>query len=101
MPSDVLVYIHLVLRTAWSHSASWTRIIIFYALVIVGTAILLMPIFGMTIDAAGLLALLSNSKFYAILFGTIVMIRLICAPYWIWKEDQNVISYGFRVISSD
>jgi hypothetical protein len=89
MPTGILVYIRLVVCSAWSHSASLARNIIFYVLVIAGTAILLVPIIGMTIDASGLRALLSNAEFYAILFGSIVLSRLLCAPYWVWKEERE------------
>lgn len=93
MLPNVLVYIALVFRTAWGHSASLARNIIFYAIVTIGAvAFLVPPILGMTIDAAGLLSLLSNPKFYAILFGAIVLSRLLCAPYWIWQDDQKKIA---------
>ena len=43
----------------------------------------------MSIDASGLLAWLSNPAFYAIFFGSVVVCRLLCAPYWIWKEERQ------------
>jgi hypothetical protein len=76
MLPTVLVYIGLVFRTAWGHSASLARTVIFYAVVIIGAAAFLVSILGMTIDAAGLLSLLSNPKFGAGLFGAIVLSRL-------------------------
>jgi len=84
----VLDYCRLVFCTAWRHSASWAQVIIFFIFVIAGAAILLMPRFGMTFDASGLAAMLSNPTFYAILFGSVVLVRLVCAPYWIWKEER-------------
>ena len=92
MLSNILVYVCLVFRTAWGHSASLARNIIFYAVVIIGAGAFLVPIIGMTIDASGLLSLLSNPKFGFGLFGAIVMSRLFCAPYWIWREQCNTIS---------
>jgi hypothetical protein len=92
MPRDILVYICLVVCAAWGHSASLARTIIFYAVVIVGAAAILAPILGMTIDASGLLSLLSNPKFSFGLVVAIVLSRLLCAPYWIWRDDQKTIS---------
>src|ERR1700730_8219945 len=92
MLPNVLVYIGLVFRTAWGHSASLARNIIFYAIVIIGAAAFLVPTLGMTIDTAGLLSLLSNPKFGFGLFGAIVISRILCAPYWIWKDDQKTIA---------
>jgi hypothetical protein len=77
----------LVFCAAWRDSSSWAQAIIFFIFVIVGAASLV-PSFGMTIDASGLLALLGNPKFFAILFGAIVLTRLLCAPYWIWSEER-------------
>jgi hypothetical protein len=51
---------------------------------------LVMPRFGMTIDASHLLAVLSNPKFYAILFGSIILFRLVCAQYLVWAEEHDV-----------
>jgi hypothetical protein len=92
MPTDFLRYCRLVFYAAWGHSASLARTIIFYAVVIIGAATFLVPTIGMTINAAGLLSLLSNPKFYAGLFGAIVLSRLLCAPYWIWQDDQTKIA---------
>jgi len=41
------------------------------------------------VDASNLIALLSNPKFYAILFGAIIATRLLCAPYWVWKAEKD------------
>jgi hypothetical protein len=95
-PTSILFYIRLVLCTAWGHSASLARNTIFYAVVIVGAAIFLAPILGMTIEAAGLLSLLRNPTFYAGLFGAIILSRLFCAPYWIWREQQVKIATVMR-----
>lgn len=82
-------YCRLVVWTAFRHSASLAQAINFFVLVIIGAAISVVAGFGMAIDASELLALLSNPKFYAILFGSIVLLRLLCAPYWIWKEERE------------
>src|ERR1700693_607560 len=87
-----MVYIGLVVCTAWGHSASLARTIIFYTVVIVVAAAFLAPILGMTIDAAGLLSLLSNPEFGVGLFVAVVLSRLLCAPYWIWQEQNAKIA---------
>jgi len=52
-----------------------------------GLVIFVMPNFGMTLDATNLISVLSNPEFYAVLFCSIVLIRLLCAPYWIWRDE--------------
>ena len=86
---DVLCFCRLVVWTAVRHSASLARSIIFFVLAFTGATILLMPRLGMTVDASGLKTLLSDPTFYAILFGLIVAMRLICAPYWIWCDQRD------------
>jgi hypothetical protein len=86
---DILVYIRLVLWTAFRHSASLAQAIFFLVFVIIGAAIWLLPIFGMTVNASALLNILVSPKFYAILFGSVILVRLICAPYWIWKVERE------------
>lgn len=61
---------------------------------IMGAAIWLLPKFGMTINSSALLAVLNNPQFYAILFGSIVIVRLICAPYWVRKDERDARLYG-------
>lgn len=81
-------YCRLVLWAAWHHSRSWAQGIIFFTLVIAGVATLLVPNFGMTIDTIDLVNILKTPEIYAILFGSIVLVRLICAPYWVWSEER-------------
>jgi hypothetical protein len=87
MPTEFLRYCCLVFSAAWGHSRSWTQGIIFFILVIIGWAALLAPKFGMTIEMGDLMDLLKNPTFYAILFGSVVLLRLACAPYWVWSEE--------------
>jgi hypothetical protein len=88
MPTNFLHYCRLVFWAAWRHSRSWTQGIIFFAFVIAGVATLLVPNFGMTIDMTDLVNILKTPAIYAILFGSIILVRLICAPYWVWREER-------------
>lgn len=90
--TNILVYGRMVFCTALRHSASRAQTIIFIILAIVGAASLLVPTFGMNIDLSGLAALLSNPILYAFLVGSIVLFNLVCAPYWIWKEQETKIA---------
>jgi hypothetical protein len=86
---DIIYYCRLVLRTAFRHSASVAQAILFFILVIIGAAIWLLPVFGMTVNLSALLSIFAVPQFYAILFWSIVIVRLICAPYWIWKDERK------------
>jgi hypothetical protein len=85
---DIIYYCRLVIWTAFRHSASMAQAILFFILVIIGAAIWLLPIFGMTVNSSALLSIFAVPQFYAILFGSIVIVRLICAPYWVWKAER-------------
>jgi hypothetical protein len=87
-----LRYCCLVVWTAFRHSVSWTQFTIAVAVVIAGAAIWLMPYFGMTVDPSGLVAELRSPTTLAVLAGAIVLFRLACSPYWIWRDDQNAIA---------
>jgi hypothetical protein len=85
----ILVYLRLVLLAAFRHSPSAAQTISFFIMVAIGTARIVMPKFGMILEPSKLLGVLSDPVFYAILFGSIVVVRLICAPYWVWKEERE------------
>ena len=86
---DIIYYFRLVLWTAFRHSASLAQAILFLVFVIIGAAIWFLPMFGMTVNSSALLDILGAPQFYAILFGSVVIMRLICAPYWVWKAERE------------
>jgi hypothetical protein len=86
---DIIYYCRLVFATAWHNAASRAQAVIFIIIVIMGAASWLLPSLGMTIDASSLLALLTSSKFYAFLFVALILVNLICAPYWVWKGERD------------
>jgi hypothetical protein len=85
---DILIYCQLVLWTAVRHSASVAQAVLFLIFVAIGAAILVLPNFGMTINPSSL-TILADPKFYAVLFGSIVIVRLVCAPFWVWKAERK------------
>lgn len=74
---------------ALRHSADWAQAIIFIALAAVGAAILLTPKFGVSVDVSALTTLMTDPKVYATLFGSVILTRLLCAPYWVWRDERN------------
>jgi hypothetical protein len=86
---DFIRYVGLLLCTAFRHSASLAQAFIFLAFVILGTALLVLPRFGMTLDAAALLVIINNPVFYAVCFGSVILVRLLCSPYWVWKAEGD------------
>ncbi len=86
---DALHFCRLVLWAALRHSADWAQAIIFVALAVVGAAILLAPQFGVSVDNSALTTLIADPKVYAILFGSVILTRLLCAPYWVWRDERN------------
>jgi hypothetical protein len=86
---DVIHYWRLVLWTAFQHSVSLAQAVIFLIFVTIGGVVWLLPIFGMTANLSALLNIITAPQFYATLFGSVVIMRLICAPYWVWKDEKD------------
>ena len=88
-------YLCLVLRVAFRHSLDIAQTIIFLLLIGLGAVAHFYPAVNSMIDVSGWAVA-------AIVLGGIVLIRLLMAPYWIWKEDQRRLSdvgiaYGLHV----
>ncbi len=85
----IVRYYMRVLRVAFGHSLSTTQDCIFGAILLVGAVIFFVPRLGMPIDVhswSEWLSALSGWKIASVAFGTIIAIRLICAPYWMHCE---------------
>ncbi len=80
-------YLGLLAKEVWRHAVSWLHFIVILGLIALGWAGLLLPRAGMSFNAGPLQELLENPATYAVLFGSIVGVRLFCAPYWVWKEE--------------
>lgn len=88
----------LVFRTAFTHSLSLAQDALFFAILVVGAAIWLAPSFHMTID----LTFAPNGwEVATITFGSILGLRLLLAPYWIWREQREQITNLIRTDFSD
>jgi len=77
----------LILREAFRHSLDIAQAIIFVALAVGGFIAAYIPASKPMIAAIDL----GGWKIVAIVFGSIILIRLILAPYWLWAaaERQN------------
>jgi hypothetical protein len=84
-----LGYCVLVARSTLRHVISRASFIIAIISVITGAAIWLLPDFGMTVDASGLIAMIKSPSFYALLVALILLFNLVCAQYWIWVEERQ------------
>ncbi len=88
----IVRYYLRVLRVAFGHSLSATQDFIFLAVLLVGAVLYVAPHLGMTIDIHNWThwaAALSGWKIAAVTFGSIVLIRLLCAPYWLSREADE------------
>ncbi len=81
-------YLGLLAKTAWRHAVLRAHFVVVLGLIALGWATLLLPRAGVSFDVSPLQALVENSTTYAVLFGSIVVIQLVCAPYWVWKEEH-------------
>jgi hypothetical protein len=86
---DAIHFCWLIIRAAYRHSLDLAQTIIFLALAAVGIAIFVASFLGIDVNARGLVALLGDPRFYAVLFGCVILTRLICAPYWVWKAERD------------
>jgi hypothetical protein len=84
-----LGYCVLVATSTLRHVISRASFIIAIISVITGAAIWLLPDFGMTVDASGLIAMIKSPSFYALLVALILLFNLVCAQYWIWVEERQ------------
>jgi hypothetical protein len=86
---DAIHFYWLVAKAAYRHSLDLAQAFIFLALAAIGTAILFASFLGIEVNAQGLVALLGDPRFYAVLFGSVIITRLMCAPYWVWKAERD------------
>ena len=85
---DHLRYYLLVVRTALSHSLSVAQCALFLCIVAAGATILLAPKLSMTVDLPVWARTVNIWSLSALILGIIFAIRLVLAPYWIWKDQQ-------------
>jgi len=72
----------LVVSTAFSHAPDIAQAILFVAFIALGAIAAFVPRIKDMIDIGGW-------QIAAIVFGSIIAVRLVLAPYWIWEEQNK------------
>lgn len=75
-------YIWLVIRTAWRHSFHAAHSVILALIILAGAVTYFVPQVEVLIDLHGW-------QVATVVLGSIIAVRLLLAPYWIWKSDQH------------
>src|SRR4051794_28300531 len=75
----------LVIREAFRHSLDIAQSILFIVLLAAGAVAYGNPGIKPTIEAYDL----GGWKVAVIVFGAIILMRLVMAPYWLWKAAQS------------
>jgi hypothetical protein len=86
---ELLRYYALVLRTAFTRSLSLAQDIIFGAIILVGCAIWLVP--QMSAQLTTWATALNGWAIAATVLASIIAIRLLLSPYWIYQEQADII----------
>ncbi len=92
----------LIIREAFRHSLDIAQAIIFVLLVFSGFITARNPTLKPTLESLDL----GGWQIAAMVFGAIIAIRLILAPYWLWRAaqdritsaPQNTVDYQLRVV---
>jgi len=90
----------MVFREAFRHSLDITQAVLFVVIGFSGLVVSRNPGAKMIVDGLDL----GGWKIAALVFGSIVAIRLMLAPYWVWKtaqarivsEPEKTLDWGFR-----
>jgi hypothetical protein len=82
MKRGPLTYLWLIVKTACRHSFDVTHSIILVLIILAGAITYFVPRVEVMVD-------LNGWQVAAAVLAGIVAVRLVLAPYWIWKEDQN------------
>jgi hypothetical protein len=77
-----LTYLLLVIKTALRHSLHATHSIILALIIVAGFVTWMVPKVEVLVDLHGW-------RLAAAVLGGIIAVRLLLAPYWIWKNDQD------------
>jgi hypothetical protein len=85
MGLDPFIYCRRLLHTAWRHSFHAAHSIILALLILAGLLTYFFPQVEIMID-------LNGWQVAAAVLGSIIVVRLALAPYWMWKSDQKEIA---------
>jgi hypothetical protein len=75
-------YVWLVIKTAWRHSFHATHSILLCLIIVAGLVTYFVPTGEVMVDLHGW-------QIATLVLGSVVSVRLLLAPFWIWKDDQN------------
>jgi hypothetical protein len=81
----VIRFYWLVAREAYRHSLDIAQAVIFVALMLGGVVVAFNPSLKPMIESLDL----GGWKIAALVFGSIILIRLLLAPYWLWKAAES------------
>ena len=81
MRTGPVTYIWLVLRVAWRHSFHSAHSILLGLIIGIGLLTYFVPQIKVMVDPHGWLVA-------ALALGSIVGVRLVLAPYWLWRDRQ-------------
>jgi hypothetical protein len=79
---DAFKYCGRILRVAFTHSLHATHSIILVLIIVAGLLTYFVPQVEVMVDLHGW-------QVATVVLGSIIAIRLLLAPYWIWKSDQH------------
>ena len=82
MVKGPLAYSLLVLRTAWRHSFHAAHSVILALIIAAGLLTRFVPRVEVMVDLHGW-------QVATAVLGGIIAVRILLAPYWIWKEDRT------------
>ena len=82
MRSGPFTYLWLVIKTASRHSFHATHSIILALIILAGFVTSVVPQVEVLVDLHGW-------QVGAAVLGGIIAVRLLLAPYWIWRNDQG------------
>jgi uncharacterized membrane protein len=82
MKRGPLTYLSLLIKTACRHSLHAAHGIILVLIILAGAVTYFVPRVEVMVDLHGW-------QVAAAVLGGIVAVRLVLAPYWIWKDDQG------------
>jgi hypothetical protein len=85
MKRGPLTYLSLIFRTAWRHSFHAAHSVILVLIILAGLVTYFVPRAEVMVDPHGWRVAIA-------VLGAIISVRLLLAPYWIWRDDKSRLS---------
>jgi hypothetical protein len=86
---DILRFYWKVLRVALTHSLSRSHEIVFGIVIVLGLSAYVAAWFHMDVDFGAWASKAEGWNIAAVTLGSLVAVRLIAAPYWLWREERG------------